>query len=131
MRCKPTGKQYIGFTKHWPKRFTQGHKSNPPKAMKPDVQQYQPFEENFEGEALFTCTSASLAKRMEERYIEEFNTLVPHGYNTEKKHAPWCSKFWACGTCRWVQSQGSHTGCGCVHDVGIQCAFQVMPKYPY
>lgn len=76
----PSGKSYIGQTKHIEKR-TKEHqtKHSECRVFKNAIQKYG-FE-NFTTEILAENLSLEEANILEEKFISDYNTIVPNGYN--------------------------------------------------
>jgi group I intron endonuclease len=77
--CKPTGMSYVGQTINL-KRRLQSHKSKTSVCtyIKNAIQKYG--WDNFEVETLWEGNS-NLLSDMEVKFIEEYNTMAPNGYN--------------------------------------------------
>lgn len=76
----PSGKSYIGQTKHMEQR-TKEHQSKHSecRAFKGAIQKYG-FE-NFTTEVLAENLTIDEANVLEEKFISDYNTIVPNGYN--------------------------------------------------
>lgn len=78
-------KQYIGITNNYKKRWS-NEKSNPKDSRKQQVitraiAKYG--KENFNFEVLFSHLTIEEACEKEQKLINEYNTLVPNGYNVD------------------------------------------------
>jgi hypothetical protein len=58
------------------------HARNPPRRMKADALQYQPFAEHFHCQRLGYRTSSHAADRAERALIRLYDATGPKGYNT-------------------------------------------------
>lgn len=97
---KINNKGYIGITNDIQKRWS-NEKSYPSKPEKRQVIQeaiHKYGKENFEFKVLLKNLSIENAIELEKKYIEDFNTLVPNGYNVHiggSYHAHPLSKYGA------------------------------------
>jgi group I intron endonuclease len=75
----PSGKSYIGQTKHYDKRCQQHQISTNCRALASAIKKYD--WDKFQHEILMEGLSLDEANRWEEVLIKELNTLAPNGYN--------------------------------------------------
>lgn len=80
---KLSGKKYVGITKQTLSNRKKGHRHVAKKMKKhPFYDAWRSYgEENFVWEVLEECTSIEEAARLEVKFIQEMNTISPHGYN--------------------------------------------------
>jgi group I intron endonuclease len=75
----PSGKSYIGQTKHYDKRCYEHQTTSNCRALHLAIKKYG--WDNFQHEILIVGLSLDEANRWEEVLIKELNTLAPNGYN--------------------------------------------------
>lgn len=78
----PSGKHYVGQTRQTlSERWKNGTGYKSCVALNKAIEKYG--WEQFEHEILAVCEDADLADELEKKYIQEYNCIVPNGYNID------------------------------------------------
>jgi predicted GIY-YIG superfamily endonuclease len=87
-------KRWIGYTKDLLKRINR-HRTHPPRHMRVEFSTPMQFDNTFSVSTLFTTPCKTVAKLRERRFIKEWNTIYPQGYNVMLGNPAWNDVYWA------------------------------------